>query len=56
MMTLDQLKELHELSPEPVYDGKDYFDAEELKKEQELERVQNAKLRQVQEHEIHSEK
>ena len=41
------IEELHELSPEPVYDGKDYFDAEELKQEQETEteREKDAKRR-----------
>jgi len=34
----EYLKELHELSPEPLYSAKDYFDMEELKQEQELER------------------
>ena len=29
------LKELHELSPPPLFDGKDYFDNEELKQETE---------------------
>ena len=43
-MTPEQLKELNELSPEPLYNGKDYFNAEELKQEQEIEREQNAKL------------
>ena len=43
-MTPEQLKELHELSPEPLYNGRDYFDNEELKQEQELEREQDAKL------------
>lgn len=35
------LVELHELSPEPLYNGKDYFDNEELKQEQESEREQD---------------
>lgn len=30
-MTPEQTKELNELSPEPLYNGKDYFDNEELK-------------------------
>ena len=32
-MTPNQLKALQELSPEPEYSGKDYFDAEELKED-----------------------
>ena len=39
-MTPEQLAELQEQSPEPEYSGKTYFDAEELKQEQELEREQ----------------
>ena len=38
IMTPEQLKELHECSPESVHEGKEYFDAEELKQEQEQER------------------
>lgn len=41
-MTSQQAKELHELSPPPLFDGKDYFDKQEL--EQESEREQDAKL------------
>jgi hypothetical protein len=48
------LPELHELSPEPLYNGKDYFDNEELKKE--LEREQDAKLGQAQTNKIYPEK
>ena len=45
-MTPEQLKELHELSPELLYNGKDYFDNEELKQEQELklEREQKCQM------------
>ncbi len=43
-MTPEQAEELHELSPPPLFDGKDYFDNEELKQEQESEREQDAKL------------
>jgi hypothetical protein len=50
----EYLKELHELSPEPMYNGRDYFDNEELK--QELEREQNAKLGQAQTNKIYPEK
>ncbi len=39
------LTELNELSPPPLFDGKDYFDNEELKQEQELEREQDADSR-----------
>lgn len=31
--TQEYLNELHELSPEPEYNGRDYFDSEELKQE-----------------------
>lgn len=44
MINQEQIRELHELSPEPEYTGKDYFDAEELKQEQETERKRNEKL------------
>jgi len=52
----EYLKELHELSPPPLFDGKDYFDMEELKQEQEQEREQNEKLGQVQKHDVYPKK
>jgi len=55
-MTPEQLKELHECSPESVHEGKEYFDAEELKQEQEQEREQNEKLGQVQKHDVYPKK
>ncbi len=33
-MTSEQTNELQELSPEPLYNGRDYFDNKELKQEQ----------------------
>ncbi len=52
------LPELHKSSPEPLFDGRDYFDNEELKQEQESEseREQNEKLGQAQKHKIYPEK
>ena len=39
------LEELHELSPPPLFDGKDYFDSVEQEQEQEFEREQDAECR-----------
>ena len=46
---MTDMQELNKLSPEPLYNARDYFDNEE----QELERKRNEKLRQVQELEVH---
>ena len=48
--------DLYEQSPENEYSGKEYFDAEELKQEQEQEREQNEKLGQVQKHDVYPKK
>jgi len=37
----EYLKELHELSPPPLFDGKDYFDNEELKQETEQNEIRS---------------